>query len=174
MNVYKLTLLAILAALGLAGRSVLGFIPNVQPVTALVIISGLLLGPVSAVILSILITCLSNLLLGTGIWTIWQIVSWSLIGFSSGLLGKYIPRMPMYMIVIFSMLCGYFYGLLISLTTYQISGNFFLAYYLSGLPFDTYHAVGNAIFMVLLYPILSTFIRKYAMNRFDIQDFRTK
>ncbi|MFD2209023.1 ECF transporter S component [Virgibacillus halophilus] len=174
MNIYKLTLLALLAALGVAGRSFLGFIPNVQPVTSLIIICGFLLGPMSAVMLSVLITLASNLLLGSGIWTIWQIISWSLIGLASGLLGKYIYRMRLYMIAIFSVFCGYFYGFLISLTMYRISGDFFLAYYFSGLPFDTYHALGNAIFIFLLFPILSKFIRKYAANRFDIQHIKVK
>src|SRR5690625_7105863 len=79
MSVYRLTLLAILAALGVVGRSLFVFLPNVQPVTAIIIICGIILGPISAFVLSILITFLSNMLLGMGIWTVWQIISWGLI-----------------------------------------------------------------------------------------------
>lgn len=169
MNTYKLTLLALLAALAVVGRTVFSFIPNVQPVTAIIIICGLILGPVSAILLAILTTFLSNMILGMGIWAIWQIVSWGLIGLISGLIGKYFKRIPLYVLVVYAIFCGYFYGFVISLTTYQVTGKF-LPYYLAGLPFDTNHAIGNAVFIVLLYPIIRLYFEKYARNRFPIQN----
>ncbi|PAV29527.1 ECF transporter S component [Virgibacillus profundi] len=170
MNTYKLTLLALLAALAVAGRVVFVYLPNVQPVTALIIICGIFLGPVAAVILAVLTTFLSNMLLGMGIWAIWQIVSWSLIGIMSGFLGKIPRRIPLFVIVLFSIFSGYFYGFIISLTNYQIAGGNFFAYYVFGLPFDTNHAIGNAVFMILLYPTISYFLKKYANNRFSTQN----
>ncbi|WP_010530847.1 ECF transporter S component [Lentibacillus jeotgali] len=169
MNTYKLTLLALLASLAVVGRSAFTFLPNVQPVTSLIIICGLLLGPAAATILALLTTFLSNMLLGMGIWTIWQVVSWALIGLISSFLGKYPRRVPVYIIVLFSIFCGFLYGLIISLTTYSIAGKFW-PYYLAGLPFDTYHAIGNAVFITLLYPIISHFFKKYANNRFYLQN----
>src|SRR5699024_7467280 len=143
--------------------------PNFQPVTAVIIIGGMFLGPLAAVILSLLVTFLSNMLLGMGIWTIWQIIAWSIIGILSGLLGKFRGYTPLYAVVIFSIFCGYFYGFIISLTTYQISGHFW-PYYLLGLSFDTNHALGNAVFILLLYPIVSRFFQKYAKTRLHIQN----
>lgn len=169
MNTYKLTLLALLAALGIVGRAALSFIPNVQPVTSIIIIAGLMLGPVAAVILALLITFLSNMFLGMGIWTIWQVISWGIIGLLSGLLGKIFKNIPIFVIVVFSIFCGYFYGFIISITTYQITGMFW-PYYLAGLPFDTNHAIGNAIFIILLYPTITYFLKKYANNRFNLQN----
>ncbi len=168
MNTYKLTLLAIFAALGIIGRSALAFIPNVQPVTALIIICGILIGPGSALILALIITFLSNVLLGMGIWTIWQVISWGLIGIICGMIGKYFVRIPMFVIILIAILSGYFYGFIISLTTYQITGKFW-PYYVLGLPFDTYHAIGNAVFIILLYPIITHLLRRYAKDRFPIQ-----
>lgn len=169
VNTYKLTLLAFLAALAVVGRAVFSFLPNVQPVTSIIIISGIILGPLAAIILSLVTTFLSNMILGMGIWTIWQVISWALIGFISGIIGKYSQKIPLYRIVLLSIVSGYFYGFVISLTNYQVAGKF-LPYYLAGLPFDTYHAIGNAIFIILLYPIISYFLRKYAKNRFSIQN----
>src|SRR5699024_4681357 len=169
MNTYKLTLLALLASLAVVGRSVFAFLPNVQPVTSLIIICGLLLGPIAAIILALLTTFLSNMLLGMGIWTIWQVVSWALIGLISGCIGKYPGRLPIYVIVMFSVFSGYLYGFIISLTTYSIRGKFW-PYYLMGLTFDTYHAIGNAVFIMLLYPIIRHFFKTYANNRFHIQN----
>lgn len=165
MNTYKITILALLAALAVVGRSVFVFIPNVQPVTAIVITCGLILGPGAAVILAILTTFLSNMILGMGIWSIWQIISWGLIGIISGLLGKIFKKVPMFLIILFAAFSGYFYGFVISLTTYQISGKFW-PYYLAGLPFDTNHAIGNVVFIIVLYPMISYLLKKYAKNHF--------
>ncbi|MUK87239.1 ECF transporter S component [Ornithinibacillus sp. L9] len=168
MNTYKLTLIALLAAIAVVGRITLSFIPNIQPVTAMIIICGILLGPVAAILLALLTTFLSNMLLGMGIWTIWQIVSWSIIGIASGVLGNFFRNIPIYIIVIFSIISGYFYGFIISLTQYQITGKF-LPYYLAGLAFDTNHAIGNALFIILFYPIFTYFLKRYSKDRFNIQ-----
>ncbi|WP_106497372.1 ECF transporter S component [Lentibacillus sp. Marseille-P4043] len=164
MNTYKLTLLALLAALAVVGRYAFAFMPNVQPVTSLIIICGIFLGPVAAICLALLTTFLSNMMLGMGIWTIWQVISWAMIGFMSGMLGKLSKRIPLSLIVIFAIFSGYFYGLIISLTNYSITGKF-IPYYLAGLPFDTYHAIGNALFMILLYPVISFFFKRYTEKR---------
>jgi len=169
VNIYKITLLALLAALAVVGRSLFVFIPNVQPVTAIIITCGLILGPGAAVILAILTTFLSNMILGMGIWSIWQVISWGLIGLISGLVGKFFKKVPLYFIVPFAAFSGYFYGFVISLTTYQITGKFW-PYYLAGLPFDTNHAIGNVVFIIVLYPMISYLLKKYANNHFHHQN----
>lgn len=161
VNTYKITLLALLAALAIIGRVVFTFIPNVQPVTSIIMICGVILGPLSAVLLALVVTFVSNMIMGMGLWTIWQTIAWSLIGILSGLLGKMIKPVPLPVIIIFSVFCGYLYGIIISLTTYQVAGKFW-PYYLAGLPFDTNHAIGNAIFMILFYPVIAYFLKKYA------------
>ncbi|GIP61748.1 hypothetical protein J32TS6_03030 [Virgibacillus pantothenticus] len=169
MNTYKLTLIAILAALAVIGRYWFAFLPNVQPVTAIIIIAGVILGPVSALLLTVIVVLVSNMLLGMGIWTIWQMISWGMIGAISGWIGKIFPRTPFLFLVIFSIFTGYFYGFIISLTTYQITGSFW-SYYISGLPFDTNHAIGNAVFMLMFYPLITYLIKKYASYRFPINN----
>jgi len=168
LNTYKLTILAILATLGIVGRSFLVFIPNVQPVTAIIIIAGIIMGPGAAFVLALLITFLSNMLLGMGIWSIWQVFSWGLIGVMSGCIGKYVKHIPVYMLALYGVFCGYLYGFIISLVTYQVAGKFW-PYYLLGLPFDTYHAIGNAVFIIVLYPIFAYLMKRYAKDRFNIQ-----
>ena len=169
MNTYKLTLLALLAALAVVGRIAFSFLPGIQPITSIIIICGIILGPIAAIFLTLLTTFLSNMLLGMGIWTIWQVVSWSIIGLLSGLMGKMISKISMPILLIYAIFCGYFYGFIISLTTYQITGSF-IPYYLMGLLFDTYHAIGNAVFMLFLYPIIRYFFKKYSKGRFTIQN----
>ncbi|WP_026906585.1 ECF transporter S component [Paucisalibacillus globulus] len=167
MNIYKITLLALLATLAIVGRIAVSFIPNVQPVTSVIILGGIFLGPVAGVLLAVLVTFLSNMVLGTGIWTIWQIISWGLIGIISGIMGKTIKNIPFYVVIIFSVFSGYLYGFVVSLTNYQITGQGFIAYYLAGLPFDTSHALGNVVFMILLYPTISYVFNKYIQNHLN-------
>ncbi|WP_010095959.1 ECF transporter S component [Ornithinibacillus scapharcae] len=161
MNTYKITLLAILATLAVVGRIAFASIPNVQPVTSVIIISGLFLGPVSGIMLALLVTFLSNMILGTGIWTVWQIISWAFIGCLAGIAGRVWKNIPFVVIIIMSLFSGYLYGFIISLTNYQVTGHGFWAYYVVGLPYDTYHAVGNVIFMILFYPTISYLFKKY-------------
>lgn len=175
MKTQKLTLLAMLAALATVGRilfSSLFYLPNVQPVSTLVIICGIWLGPVEGVILAVLSTILSNLVLGMGIWTLPQILCWGIIGLISGLIGKYRKSMPIWVLALFSAFVGYGYGLVMSLT-YGTIGNHFWAYYLSGLMYDTYHAVGNVIFMVTLYPVLSKLFVRFLEKDQNLRSYKS-
>lgn len=169
MNTYKMTLIALFSALAVVGRIAFAYLPNIQPVTPLIIICGLFLGPLAAGIMAILTTFLSNILLGMGIWTIWQVIAWVLIGVLSGLLGKRKHHLSTITVSIFAIFSGYLYGFIISLVTYQIAGQFW-PYYLAGLPFDTNHAIGNAVIIVVFYPFLQKYFVKYAQNRFAIQN----
>jgi len=165
INTYKLTVLALLAAVAIAGRNIFVFLPNVQPVTAIIITAGIQFGAMASVLLSLVIVLVSNTLLGMGVWSIWQIVCWGIIGIMSAFLQKPLKKFGLYAIVPYAIFTGYLYGLLISIPTYQVTGNFW-PYYLAGLPFDTYHALGNGAFMLVLYPILASLMKKYGDRHF--------
>ncbi|UOR12426.1 ECF transporter S component [Halobacillus amylolyticus] len=160
MNTYKLTLIAMLASIAIAGRLVMANIPNVQPVTAIIIITGFWLGPFSAIIMAFLTTFLSNVFLGMGYWTIWQVVSWSIIGMAAGLIGKYWSAIPVWLLSIYGFISGILYGFIISLTM-RAAGQPFWAYYLAGLPLDLNHAASNVIFILVLSPVLGTLFSRY-------------
>lgn len=160
MNTYKLTLIAMLASLAVAGRMALAHIPNVQPVTAIIIIAGFWLGPTAGVVIALLTTFVSNLLLGMGLWTIWQIVAWALIGIGAGIIGKYWSNIPTWALSIYGFLSGMFFGVVLSLTMRAV-GQPFWAYYLAGLPMDINHAISNAAFIFVLSPILGMLFQRY-------------
>lgn len=157
---YHLTLIAMLAALAISGRFAFQFLPNIQPVTSLVILTGFFFGPLSAMLLSLVTVYLSNVFLGMGIWTIWQIVAYSIIGLLGSYLGKVMAKHSFIIISIFAVLSGFIYGLLFALINYLISG-LFLGYYLSGLIFDLYHALGNLGFIFVAYKPFSLLATKY-------------
>lgn len=97
----------------------------------------------------------TNIYLGMGPWTISQLaaLTGTIVLFQQ--LGK-IPIIKKNRILqaFFAFLCGLLYGLIVSLMEvwlYQFPS--FLAYYLQGLLFDFFHASGNFVFYLLLWPV---------------------
>jgi energy-coupling factor transport system substrate-specific component len=76
----------VLAALAAAGRIIFAAVPNVQPVTAIVIICGLTFGRKSGFMCGALAALVSNCFLGQGAWTPWQMYAWGLVGYVAGVL----------------------------------------------------------------------------------------
>lgn len=153
LSVKNLTLLSMLIALSVVGRITFTFLPNVQPMTAIIVITSLFLGPIYGMVVAVFGSVLSNLVMGMGLWTIGQIVAWGIIGLISGAFREYRDRIPVILLAIYAVFCGFLYGFVISIPLYLFSGKF-LAYYLAGLPFDMSHAIGNGVFFLILYPIL--------------------
>jgi energy-coupling factor transport system substrate-specific component len=80
--------MAVMAAIGVVGRTVFAVIPlpNFKPVSAIVIITGVAFGPEAGFMTGALTGFVSNFIFGQGPWTPWQMFSWGLIGFIAGLL----------------------------------------------------------------------------------------
>ena len=83
----ELALIAALAAAAAGGRVLFAFIPNVQPVTIIVAVTGAALGPRAGIAVGGTAALLSNAFLGQGPWTPWQMIGWGLVGGTAGLLG---------------------------------------------------------------------------------------
>ena len=84
----EIAAVASLGALSAAGRIAFAAVPSVQPSTVLVIVSGWVLGPSAGFTVGATTALVSNVFLGQGPWTIWQMLSWGGIGMVAGFLGK--------------------------------------------------------------------------------------
>ena len=73
-------LVAALAALAVAGRLAFAPIPNVVATTDIVLITGYAVGPAPGFAVGALAAAVSNLWLGQGPWTPWQMAGWGLVG----------------------------------------------------------------------------------------------
>ena len=158
----RIALLAILTALIYIGRPVFQFLPNVQPMTTILIILTLHMGISNGLIVATLSLILTNMLMGMGPWTFAQLFTFAVIIIFTGLVMKPIYRKnTKWLFVIFSFLAGIIYGFVISLVEYKVYGmtNFWV-YYAAGISFDFAHAVGNAGFYLILEPILRPILRK--------------
>lgn len=79
---------AVIAALSTAVRLAFMPLPNFKPSLALIMLSAAVFGPLFGLGTGALFALLSNIFLGQGPWTLWQMLSFGLAGFAAGLLGK--------------------------------------------------------------------------------------
>jgi len=68
-----------LCAAAIVGRIALTALPNVQPVTVILILIASYIGIWDAIISAVVIVLVTNLYMGMGIWTIYQIITWAAI-----------------------------------------------------------------------------------------------
>lgn len=158
-----------MTALSTVGRLAfsLPILPNIQPMTALLLIIALNIGIIDSLIVSLISILLTNLFLGMGPWTILQIISFAVIILLTGLL-KYFYRTKSFtnrlLFSTWAGLMGFVYGFIISYLSFHLYGmNNFLVYYINGIPFDLLHAIGNIGFFFILEPIIVPIIK----NKFE-------
>ncbi|AGQ22674.1 ECF transporter S component [Lactobacillus helveticus] len=138
-------------------------IPNVQPVTDILMIVTLTLGIGSGILLAALTMFISNIYLGFGIWTIPQILAYVGCVLTIALLAKVLPiQNHFWMQLALATFLGWEYGFLVDLGM-TIFGGFpaFIAYLVSSFAFDTYHAIGNFAFYFVLYKPVTLALKKY-------------
>jgi prenyltransferase beta subunit len=83
-----LAVVATLAALAALGRDAFAAIPDVKPITAIVLVSGLAFGAGPGFAVGAIGGLASNILLGEGPWTPWQMLGWGLVGVLGALLAR--------------------------------------------------------------------------------------
>ena len=166
--------IVVLSVIAMIGRTLLTVLPNIQPVTAIVIISGIALGPQAGFLTGSLTALASNLLLGQGPWTPWQMFAWGLAGWLAGRLRQAgLFRRPV-AVYAYGVLISFVYGAL--LNVWVVAGfvrpfNWpaALTVYLASLPVDLLHAGSTLVFLLLFYhPWLKKIERlktKYGLSR---------
>ncbi len=159
----RIALDGMLCALAIVGRWAFGALPNIQPVTVILILMAIYIGIWDSAASAIVIVTVTNMIMGIGIWSLYQMFVWAVIGIASGLLfKKYHPPLLM---LLWSGAMGFVYGFLVSLFAYRsfaTNGGTegLIAYWISGLPFDGFHALGNAVFVWFLQPVFAKLIER--------------
>jgi len=115
ISALEISIIATLSAL--AGFSRIPFvgIPNVQPTTFLIILSGYVFGPFFGFSVGAMSTLVSNTFLGHGPWTPWQMLAWGIIGILSGVLKSVVSGAPRGILSVFSFLCGFLFGFIMNI-----------------------------------------------------------
>jgi energy-coupling factor transport system substrate-specific component len=79
---------ATLAAIAALGRDAFVALPDVKPITAMTLVVGYALGPLPGFTVGAIGMLSSNIMLGQGPYTPWQMAAWGLVGLAGALLGR--------------------------------------------------------------------------------------
>ncbi len=142
------------------GRLLLEGAPNIQPVTILMLLAGAHIGIRRGMALAVLTTLVSNMFLGSGLWTIYQASGWALIALLGGLFSSKLVengRINMWRLASMGLVLGFAFDWWVSLYIFHgdASLSTYLQYLISGLSYDLMHALGNVTFAFWLTPILN-------------------
>ncbi|KQL53134.1 hypothetical protein AN964_06180 [Heyndrickxia shackletonii] len=168
----ELVMLAVLAAIAAVSRIPFSSIPNVQPTTFVIIVTGAALGAESGFVVGALAALVSNLFLGQGPWTPWQMYAWGMIGMIAGFLRNTWFMRTTISRCLFGFIAGFLFDWLMNLsyvvTIFQnITLAQFIAYYAIGFYFDLAHALSNVFFLAIFsnswVKILIRFRKKYGL-----------
>lgn len=164
----ELVLIALLSTLAVVGRMLFFFVPQVKPITAIVIFAGVYFGSQSGFLVGSMSMFLSNMLFGQGTHTLWQMYAMGLIGFLAGLFfskKRHVLSVSIY---------GFFAVMLIYAPLMNLSSALFaihevniqnlLPFFIAGLPWDIVHGVSTVIFLVLLYRPLDKKIKRIKLK----------
>ena len=169
----ELVTLAVMCALAVASRVVM-LIPNFKPMTAIVMITGIALGPQSGFVCGAVGAFASNFFFSQGPWTPWQMMAYGFAGFlAGGLFHKRFPlRNPAALAV-----WGFFTIVLVigplldCCTVFTVSSRitwkYALAVFTAGFAYNVQHGLACAVTLLLFSkPLLSKLERlkrKYGM-----------
>ncbi|WLV77356.1 ECF transporter S component [Lacticaseibacillus parahuelsenbergensis] len=164
--VRAVALLGLLTALCTVLRIVKVPIPNVQPMTDILMVVTLLLGLRWGLGLTVSTLVVSNLVLGFGLWTLPQIAAYMICMLVLQAIVLMLPvvRRLLWLQIGLAGLLGYLYGFVVSLgmaVIGSLNGLGFWAYYISGLLFDTYHAIGNLVFYPIVLVVLQQGLKRF-------------
>jgi energy-coupling factor transport system ATP-binding protein len=154
----ELVTIAVLCAIGVAGRSAFFMLPQFKPVLALVIISGVAFGGETGFLGGAVTMMVSNVLFSQGPWMPWQMFSMGIIGFLAGVLfrkgllrrsrGSLATFGAFSAVIIYGGIMNPAAALMYNSQT--LNWEMLKAYYVSGLPMDLIHAAATAIFLLIV------------------------
>ncbi len=146
----EIALIAMLTTISTVLRIPFAAIPSIQPCTYLIICTGLVFGPIAGFMVGALTALVSNFFLGHGPWTLYQMFAWGLAGMTAGYFGRF--NLHVAWLVVFGAIWGYLFGWITNTWfwasfIYPLTWKTFLTYQVSSIWFDTFHAIGNVLFL---------------------------
>lgn len=168
----EIVILAILAAIAAVSRVPFAPLPSVQPTSFVIMMAGLVFGAESGFIVGAVAAIVSNIFLGQGPWTPWQMYAWGMIGMTAGLLRNTWWMKKMWGKLLFGFVWGYLFGwfmnfwIIVGALEY-FTWEYFIGIYVASIYFDLAHGLSNVFFLAVFSTswlrILERFKRKYGL-----------
>ncbi len=146
-----------LAAVTFAGKVVMAALPNIEPVSLMVMLFGAVFGwkglfPVYTYVAAEL------LFYGLGVWNVYYLYVWAILAVAAILLRKMESPLGW---ALLSGCFGLLFGALCGIVDVFIGGvGYAVAKWTSGIPFDIAHCAGNFVIALLLFKPLRTLVEK--------------
>lgn len=150
----RMVIIAVMTALSVLGRAVFSVIPAFKPISAIVIITAIWIGPESGFLVGSLSAVISNFQFGQGPWTPFQMFAWGMIGLVAGYLSNPLKRSRI-ALAVYGALAGVAYSMIMDIWTVLWYGDGFrwdlyLAALATAVPYTIGYAVSNVIFLLVL------------------------
>ncbi len=163
-----ISITAVLTALSVVGRIVFTPLAGFKPCTAIIIIAGVSLGADAGFICGALTALISNIYFGQGMWTLFQMFSWGLIGVLSGILSSQLGKHK-WKIYLFGAFSGVLYSFIMDVfSVIWQDGGFnlarFIAYAAGSAPFCAVYAFSNVVFLLILGPRMIRSIERVVLK----------
>ena len=155
----ELVTLAVLCALAVAARVVIP-IPNFRPITAVVMLAGIALGPEAGFMTGAVSAFASNFFFSQGPWTPWQMMAYGIGGFVAGIVFFRARKHPAWKMAVFGffailLLVGPLLDLCTAFTTASVvSWQYVITVLTMGIAMNLQHAATCAVTLLLLGPPL--------------------
>ena len=160
----EVVLFGILGALTFALKFAMAGLPNIEPVSLLMMVFGVVFG-LKALYPCYVYVAMEILTFGIGTWNINYLYIWAIIVVAAWLMRK--TEQPLAWALL-SGVFGLFFGAFCSPVDVVIGGwSYALSKWISGIPFDLLHGAGNFVLALIMYKLLRKLLEKlYAnMNR---------
>jgi len=159
----EIAVVGTLAGAAAAGRVLFAAVPGVQPVTVIVVATGVALGPRAGIAVGGTAALASNFVLGQGPWTPWQMLAWGGCGAVGGLLAPLLRRRIPFALACFAL--GFAFSGLMDVwewySFYPHTRAALLVQLGRGVWFDAAHAVGNLVLALVAGPELRRLLERY-------------
>ncbi len=153
-NAREIALIASLIGIAVVSRAVFYLIPQVKPIGAVVVVSGVCLGAKRGYLVGAFSAFISNFIFGQGIWTPFQMVALGLVGFISGMVFERIKANKVGLAFVGFLLTFALYGFIVDMSSVlmlsaDLSLPSVLAVYGAGVPFSLVFGITTAVFLFL-------------------------
>ena len=154
----EVVLLAVFIAVAAVSRIPFAALPSIQPTSFIIIMVGIGFGAETGFIVGAVSALVSNLVLGQGPWTPWQMFAWGLMGMTAGMMSHYLQQR--WQRLLFGFIWGFLFGWTMNLwvLTTQIDNltlELIIGIYTASFVHDFSHALSN---VVLLFVFSSSFL----------------
>lgn len=144
-NIIQLTRIALLGALLYVAQVSLSFLPNIEIVTLLIVIFTKNLGK-EGTIACFVYVCLTAITWGFGLWWLTYLVVWPLFS----LLVYRLRKIDSWLIwAAIDGVFGLIFGAIFAIPYAFVSISYAITYWISGIPFDIAHCIGNIVVAII-------------------------